>query len=359
MTPLFIRLQVAPSSLASKLARVDWVGNFIFIGSSTSFLLGISWGGVQYAWSSVESLAPILLGIAGFFAFCFWEEYGAHEPIVRLSVFRNRNVAAAYVGTIILNMIVYTVLFYMPLYYQGVKGYSATITGIAVFPQTFTVAPAALVVGVLIGKLGTYRWALWQGWAVTCLGLGLLVLLDAHSSVPQWLFLNLVSGLGTGILYPAMQFAVQAASSDADLAVAVALFSFFRALGQAVGVAVGGTIFQNRLHAALAARPDVAPDALALSKDAAALARTISDMPVGAARTELVDAYAEALKVVWVVLCVLAGVGLLLGFAIRDYPLDRFLVSPQHPEMPKKADEEKIDVGDAARGDEVKVARQG
>jgi hypothetical protein len=96
MIPLFLRLNFIPSSLASKLRRVDWIGTVIFIGSTTSFLIPITWGGVMYAWTSWRTLVPLIIGAIGLVGFVFWEVYGAAEPLIRLSIFSNRSAAIAY-----------------------------------------------------------------------------------------------------------------------------------------------------------------------------------------------------------------------------------------------------------------------
>lgn len=54
-------------------------------------------------------------------------------------------------------------LYYMPLYYEAVKGMSPIMTGVALFPMTFTVAPASIVAGFLIAYTGKYVWAIWSG----------------------------------------------------------------------------------------------------------------------------------------------------------------------------------------------------
>lgn len=41
--PLFLRLSFKPSPWIVQLKRVDWIGSFIFIASSTSFLIPITW----------------------------------------------------------------------------------------------------------------------------------------------------------------------------------------------------------------------------------------------------------------------------------------------------------------------------
>ena len=83
MSALYVRMFISPSSTASKLTRVNWGGMTIFIGAATSFVMAISWGGVQYPWVSAQVLAPLLVGVAGFVGFGFYEHYVAIEPCVR------------------------------------------------------------------------------------------------------------------------------------------------------------------------------------------------------------------------------------------------------------------------------------
>lgn len=45
----------------------------------------------------------------------------------------------------------------MPLYFEVAKNYSPVTSGVALFPFTFTVAPAAVMVGIIITKSGRYR----------------------------------------------------------------------------------------------------------------------------------------------------------------------------------------------------------
>jgi Na+/melibiose symporter-like transporter len=48
-------------------------------------------------------------------------------------------------------------LYYLPVYYEVAKGFSPTEAGVALFPVTFTTAPAAVVVGLVIAKTDKYR----------------------------------------------------------------------------------------------------------------------------------------------------------------------------------------------------------
>ncbi len=284
---------------------------------------------------------PLILGTCGLIGFVFYEEYVATEPLIRLVVFKNRTAAVTYVGTFLQGMILWAQLYYLPLYYEAVKGQRPIIAGISVFPETFTVAPAAVVVGIIITKTGRYRWAIWGGWVLSILGTGLLYLLDVHTSTVQWIFLNLVSGLGLGMLFPSMAFAIQASSTNADLAFAIAMFAFFRAFGQAVGVAIGGTIFQNQMKVKLLAYPGLATKADQYSRDATSLVRIIKETQDATLKLQLQQSYADSLKIIWVTLCGLCALGFLLSLWTKGLDLNKPLETEQGMQTNSHIDEEK------------------
>ena len=329
MIPLFIRLGLPKSSLGSKLVKIDWIGSIIFIASTTSFLIPLSWGGVAYSWTSWRTLVPLCLGAAGLFGLYFFEEHVASNPIIRTSIFKNRNAAAAYISVVVHGVVVVGSLYYLPLYYEAVKGLSPILSGVALFPETFTVAPGAFIVGTLITRTGHYRWAVWSGWSITTLGLGLLYLLDVNTTTVQWIFLNLVVGLGLGFNYSALGVTLQAATTEEDMTSAVSMFTFFRLLGQALGVVIGGVVFQNQIKTRLSGIPVLEPLADRYASDGAGLAALIRILPESPTKGPLVQAYADSCKTIWVVYCGIAGFALLSSLVIKPLSLDREFVSPQ------------------------------
>jgi len=229
-------------------------------------------------------------------------------------------------------MFLWSALYYMPLYFEAAKGYSPIMSGIALFPWTFTTGPIAAICGVLIAVTGHYRWGIWSGWFFTVIGIGLLALLEADTAASMWVPISVISGIGLGILYSAMSFAIQAPSSNKDLPYAAALYSFFRNFGQMLGVAVGGTIFQNQIKSNLLKYPDLASRAAEFSKDASALVEVIKAMPATqhAVKTELITAYVDSLRVLWLIMCGLAGLAFILSLAFtKGKSLDRELETDQ------------------------------
>ena len=59
-------------------------GNFIVVASTTSTVIGLTWGGVNYSWSSAQTLVPLILGLTGLVVFFLYEIYVAKEPLVSI-----------------------------------------------------------------------------------------------------------------------------------------------------------------------------------------------------------------------------------------------------------------------------------
>ncbi|KAK8058407.1 hypothetical protein PG994_008855 [Apiospora phragmitis] len=99
--------------------------------------------------------------------------------------------------------------------------------------------------------MGRYRWALRSGWAVAVIGLGVLMVQDVDTPVAGWVFINLASAVGTGMLMLAINVALQASVPQAHVAMSTTLVLFFRSFGKTVGVAMGNPILDNVLRTQL------------------------------------------------------------------------------------------------------------
>lgn len=111
----------------------------------------------MYDWTSWRVLVPLILGIVGLASFAIYPIYIPVEPLIRRSLFNSSTANVAYFGTLVHGIIVWSILYYMPLYFEVVKEYTPITSGIGLFPFTFTMAPAAVVVGLIITKTGRYR----------------------------------------------------------------------------------------------------------------------------------------------------------------------------------------------------------
>ncbi|POS87511.1 hypothetical protein EPUL_002114 [Erysiphe pulchra] len=340
---LFLKQRMTrQESLKVQLCRVDWFGTILFIGATTSLLIPITWGGVMYPWSSPRTLIPFIVGVLGLAIFGPYEYYISKEPMVRLSVFNNPTSCIVYFQAFLHGVVLWSLLYYGPFFFEGVRGYSPVISGVAMFPETFTIAPVAAVTGIVVAMTGKYRWALWGGWVLTCVGFGLLYLQDARTSISIWVPLNLVPGVGMGMLFTSMALAIPAACNPIDMAHAVSVYTFFRVFGNCVGVAISGAVFQNQIRLNLMAYPLLANLAETYSEDAAALVEIIKVMENSPLKDQILQAYADSLKTVWVTMSAISGLALISNFWVKALTLQQSLVTEQgfrHKKKPSDAEE--------------------
>jgi hypothetical protein len=111
----------------------------------------------MFNWNSWHTVVPMVLGVVGLLAFLAYSKYISPEPLIRGSIFSTSTAKVGYLGTFLHGIIVWSILFYIPLYYEVAQDFGPTKSGVAMFPLTFTTAPAAVVVGLVIAKTGKYR----------------------------------------------------------------------------------------------------------------------------------------------------------------------------------------------------------
>ncbi|KAM5453423.1 hypothetical protein MaudCBS49596_002625 [Microsporum audouinii] len=320
----FLRLSSRSRTLSERLALFDFPGSALMIASLTSFLIPVTWGGVQYPWDSWHTLVPLTLGAVGLGVFGTYEFLarswtGKRVVFIPPTVFRNRSVGILYAGSVFHGLVLYSLVYYLPEYFQSVKSYTPLISGVLGLPQTATIVPCSVIVGVAVGKTGKYRWAIWAGWTLTCLGLGILILLGIQTTVIQWVFLAAVSGFGIGLLFPSVPLAIQASVPQEDVAMAATLVQFFRFLGQTLGVAMGGAIVDNQLRRNLV-KAGLPEQPASLLK----LIRILKELqPDTTLAIALKGAMSKSFRTIWVVMCIFSAANLLLSLFVVEYSLNQ------------------------------------
>lgn len=330
IVPSFLRLKSVRATVSTKLHRIDYFGVFLFTASATSFLIPITWAGVEHPWVSWRTLAPLSIGVVGIILFLLYEAYLAPEPLVPLSIFRTRTSCIAYLAETAQGIIMWCILYYLPLYFEASKSYSPVSAGLGIIPLTVTLAPSAVVMGFVIARSGKYYLANIIGWAIGGIGLGLMILMDRDTETWKWILFMVFAGIGQGILVQSLRLTIQAASTNQNLATAAAMYVFFRCLGQTLGVAIGGVAFQNEVKERLKQYPEFNRQAISLAKDAAALVEVIKGMPDGSQRKmDLQIVYADAFRVVCILLTAISGAMLIACLFVKSYDLNRALETEQ------------------------------
>jgi hypothetical protein len=145
---------------------------------------------------------------------------------------------------------------------------------------------------------------------------------DANTPVHSWVLIEIVLGLGLGGNFQNMLLAIQATIHYSDIAVATAAFSFIVLLGATLGIAIGGTVFQNQMTKLSADLPDIPGLSAITGVNAGASVSAIQALPPDV-KTIVIQNYAQSLRMVWIVLAAFAGAGLLVSFLIGRHELHK------------------------------------
>jgi EmrB/QacA subfamily drug resistance transporter len=232
--------------------RVDYVGAGVLATAIAPMLLAFSWAGNDYAWTSPQVVGALCLGAAGFVGFLLIESR-AEDPVIPLSLFRNRVFAVCTAAAFISGGAMFAGSVYIPLFMQGVLNFSATNAGLVLTPMTLSMVVGSGSAGQVISRTGKYKWMTIAGLLISTGGLFSLSLMDAHSSRLHGMASMSAVGLGLGMSFPTFVLATQNAVSQDMMGVTTSLNQFARSVGGTIGVAIMGSVLIRRLNTELAA----------------------------------------------------------------------------------------------------------
>ena len=89
-----------PLSVPLVLTHPVTSGNVIIIASTTLALIGLTWGGVAYEWTSAHTLATLVIGFVLMGAFFVYEWLVPQDPSIPWEVVGNRTTMSAYVASL-------------------------------------------------------------------------------------------------------------------------------------------------------------------------------------------------------------------------------------------------------------------
>ena len=224
---------------------LDYAGTLALTGSIVALLFALLQGGSSWAWISPQSIGLFAVFVV-LLVFFIWLEQRAAEPILPLTLFRNRIIAVSSLGGLILGVTMFGITTYVPLFVQGVKGGSGTDAGIVLTPLLFSWPVASVISGKLILNFG-YRKVAVVGAILTTIGAGLLVFFNQGTGLVVIVGSMLLVGTGLGMSSMVFILAVQNAVPWKLRGVATASTQFVRTIGGTIGVAFMGTILNAQV----------------------------------------------------------------------------------------------------------------
>jgi MFS family permease len=225
--------------------RIDYAGAVLITGALTLLVLGLLEGGEAWAWGSPTSAVVLAGGAVLLVAFVLRERRAA-EPIIPLALFRRRLVVVMAVLGLMMGGIMVGLTAFAPTYLQVAAGASPVWAGVAVATMAIGQPVTSAAAGWLSLRWGLLRTTLLGGALAIAGGLGLAVL-SPYPSVWTVAACSALIGAGFGLTTVPGLVAVQESVPWNERGMVTGLVTFFRTLGQVLGVAVLGAVAKAML----------------------------------------------------------------------------------------------------------------
>ncbi|KAL9098938.1 MAG: hypothetical protein Q9163_005493 [Psora crenata] len=320
----FRKTSTSPVSLWDRACRIDILGSILFAGALCFWTMAVSFGGALYSWNS-GAIVGFFCGSGVLWIMFVIQQATAtfttkEDRILPLHILYLWEMWILIIQTGCSISMLFITIYYIPLYFQFVRGESAIRSAVDLLPFLFTSVFAMLISGRLITNFGYYK--LWFI-AGSCLALIMSVCLYTteidtfHGKIYGYLVLG---GVGTGLYAmnagPVMS-AIVAKDHSAD---AGTVFGCVDILCGTFSVGVANSIFINRASDNIQTLLPSTPRATVQEAIAGVGASLTNQLPLSL-RIAVLQAILDAIKDAWIQMMATAALSFVLSFFLRNKKL--------------------------------------
>ncbi|KAJ5980493.1 Major facilitator superfamily domain general substrate transporter [Penicillium waksmanii] len=336
LTLLFLRIpkhiKKIPATWQEIILALDLPGFCLLLMSLVCLTLALQWGGQTKSWNDGSVITTLVMWIVLSIGFLVTEWFQGHRAMAPFSILKLRMTWSNALFCLISYGALYQVMFYLPIYFQSIHGQSAVTSGVNTLPFLAFFALGAVVSGGVIGKTRYTQPYELLGALIMTAGMALIYILDVGSSKAMYIGAEVLFGFGVGICNQIPMTAVQGFSKLEDVSSATGIMVMCQTLSGAYFVAIGQSLFANRmLQTVLYGAAHLDPT-LVLGTGASEL----QDVFSGDDLKEVIAAYMVGIKDVFAFSLACAAFAVLLSLII---PFKRL---PDHGKEDKPATEEAI-----------------
>lgn len=225
---------------------IDYAGIISLTASLSSLFLGLTYIGNSSLPLSV--LAFLLIFSVIMLIVFIYTERKAVEPLLPLHLFKFSIFNVSAISMFLSSAVMFCGILYIPLFLQKLQGISASSSGAIITPMLISLTVSSILTGQVIAKTGRYKKLGILAFAFITVGIGLLSTMNANIGTVQVLIYTTILGIGSGMMYPVFNVAVQNAVEKRDIGVVTASSQFFRNIGATVTLPIFGLIVNLTLN---------------------------------------------------------------------------------------------------------------
>ncbi|OBT64810.1 hypothetical protein VE03_06557 [Pseudogymnoascus sp. 23342-1-I1] len=258
--------------------------------------MALQWGGSVYPWGSPRIIALLIIFGLTLIAWVCYQYYKNDNATIPRRIISQRSIAFASLTSSLMGGAMFSIVYYVSVYFQAVRGTSATTSGLYSLPIILGLTSGMLIAGQLSNHVNRFPPFMLFSAVTASTGAGLITTLTPNTPSSHWCGYLALFGIGQGVGWQQPLLLAQTFLKDADIPIGTALMSGCKVLGGAICISVSSCIFHAFLERSLLELlPEINPNIII-----AAGAAKLKDVVVGIAEddsaraTELLGLVEEA-----------------------------------------------------------------
>ncbi|RAH50914.1 MFS general substrate transporter [Aspergillus brunneoviolaceus CBS 621.78] len=302
------------SPILHRLKSLDLIGALLFAPSIIMILLALQWGGTSYAWKSATIIGLFIGGAGLGLVFACWQVYKGDGAMTPPRLMTERTMLFCCLGEFCAMGAVYISIYYLPEWFQVIKGASPTKSGLMYLPLALSDVLSATLTGASLKYLGYPNPYLLLGTALMNIATGLFSTFILTTSHEHWIPFQVLQGLGAGMTLSMPYVATQTVLYPADVPVGTSLLQCFQFFGAAVNLAIAEALFDNKLVTGLG---DLGLPAAEVERIVSAGFAEVRSVVPYSYLSGVLHAYNHALTTTFYVAASFAALAFLLSLGVR------------------------------------------
>lgn len=242
-------------TLWEQFKQLDPLGTVLFLPSIVCLLLALQWGGTTYAWSSWRIVLLLVLAGVLFASFLAVQIFLSSTATLPTRILKQRTVAASALFAFTSQSGMIVVTYYIPIFFQALKGFSPTKSGEATIPFILSMVVGSIFAAVLVQRIGYPKPLMLLSAAIFSTGIGLVTTWPVDVNHSKWIGYQVLIGFGVGLGMQQPSMNVQIVLSKEDNPTGVSLMMFAQNLGGAIFLSVAQVVFTDELARRLTTIP--------------------------------------------------------------------------------------------------------
>ncbi|KAK0724214.1 major facilitator superfamily-domain-containing protein [Lasiosphaeris hirsuta] len=291
-----------------RIKRFDPFGTAVFMPAIICLLLALQWGGTTYEWNSWRIILLFVFFGVLITIFLYIQHLQQDLATVPPRIFFKRSVWASCAYSFCVGAAFLGAVYYLPIWFQSVKGASAVRSGIMNLPMLISTVVVSIFAGAAVTVWGYYTPFMLVSSVFVAVGFGLITTFRPDTGSPTWIGYQILAGAGIGFGMQQPLMAVQTVLDIHDVPTGTSVVIFMQTLGGALFVSIAQNVFTNKLVEYIAEYvPEIADPRSVLAVGATSVQSLID--PALLPRVTL--AYNDALDQVFIVFAALASASII------------------------------------------------